>query len=356
MKKKPIIQSRTMRRMYALSKKRAIDLSLSENPLGCSPLVIRALKKIQVRFNNYPSPNGKELRDKLSQKLFISKNNLFVANGSESIINDLPRIFCNIGDEVLVPELTFPMFAVCSELAGAKVVLIKMTSVLGIDLLKIQKNISKHTTMVFLCNPNNPTGSILSRDKLIKFVRQVPKNILIVVDEANIEFGGESLVDEVIKQNNLIVLRTLSKGFGLASLRIGFAVASKEIIQKLKEETPIFQISEISEQLACVALDDDDFLQRTKQIIKEQRMFLEQELVKLGFVVFPSEANNLFVKLPSFLSAKQFTEKLNINGISVIMGSNFEGFYNSFFRVSVRDAAINKMFIKKIKEIVKELV
>lgn len=356
MKKQKLFQPRAMQKLYALTEKRAIDLSLSENPLGCSPRVSSALKKIQVDFNNYPSPNAKQLRKKLAQKFGLNENNFFVANGSESIINDLPKVFCDIGDEAIIPELTFPMFRVSCELTGLKVILVKMTGALGINLSKMLKNISSRTKMVFLCNPNNPTGSILLKDEIVKFVRQVPQNVLVVVDEANIEFGGESVINELINQDNLIVLRTLSKGFGLATLRIGFAVANKNIIQKLEEETPIFQISGISEQLACIALDDDDFLQRTKRFVAAQRVFLKKELKKLGFTVSPSEANNLFIRLPLFLSVKQFVDKLSKKGVSVIVGSNFNGFDDSFFRISVRDAKTNKMFIQKIKEIVEEAV
>lgn len=355
-KQQLLVQPRAMKKLYALTEKRPIDLSLSENPLGCSPLVSSAFKDLKINFNDYPSPNGRKIREKLAKKFLLDENNLFVANGSESIINDLPNIFCKAGDEVIIPTLTFPMFAVCSQLANLNVVSVKMTDDLRIDLERIIKNISDRTKMIFLCNPNNPTGSVLPKKKILQFMNQVPKNVLVVVDEANIEFGGKSMIDVVAKQNNLIVLRTLSKGFGLASLRVGFAVASNKIIQKLEEETPIFQISGISERLACVALDDDDFILKTKQTAREQRIFLKRDLSKLGFTVFPSEANNLFVKLPLSLSTKQFTEKLKEKGVSVILGSNFDGFDDSFFRVSIRDAQTNEIFIQKIKEIIKEVV
>lgn len=354
MKNNKSIQPRAMKKLYALTEKRPIDVSLSENPLGCSPLVSCALKRLEIDFNDYPSPNGKQLRKKLSEKFLLKFDNFFVANGSESIINDLPRVFCKTGDEVIVPKLTFPMFAVCSQLVDLKVVSVQMTDDLGIDLDGIVSSISDNTKMIFLCNPNNPTGSVLPKNKILQFINQVPKNVLVVVDEANIEFGGESVVSEIVNQKNLIVLRTLSKGFGLAVLRIGFAVANQNIIQKMEEETPIFQISGISEQLACVALDDEEFIQKTKQVTANQRLFLQNKLTEIGFTLFPSEANNLFAKIPNRLSEKQFVRKLSEKGISVVMGSNFDGFDDSFFRVSIRDEATNQKFIQKIEEIVRE--
>lgn len=347
-------QPRAMKKLYALTEKRPIDVSLSENPLGCSPRVSSALKQMRVDFNDYPSPNAKKLRKKLSDMFLLNIDNFFVANGSESIINDLPKVFCKVGDEVIISKLTFPMFAVCSELAGLNVISVEMTTDLGIDLEGIIKRISDKTKMIFICNPNNPTGSILTRKDIIEFINKVPKNVLIIVDEANIEFGGESVISEIINQKNLIVLRTLSKGFGLATLRIGFAVADKSIIQRLEEETPIFQISGISEELACIALDDDQFIQKTKQFTVKQRLFLQSQLIKLGFSIFPSEANNLFIKIPNSLSINQFVKKLAEKGISAVMGSNFDGFDDSFFRVSIRDEETNQKFIQKIEEIVKE--
>ncbi len=352
--KKSQTQPRAMKKLYALTEKRPLDLSLSENSLGCSPLVSDALSELRVEFNDYPAPNGKQLRNELAQKFSLRADNLFVANGSESVINDLPRIFCNIGDEVIVPELTFPMFKICSELAGARVLVVKMTDLLGIDLLEILESISGRTRMIFLCNPNNPTGSVVSREAIISFIKKVPKNVKVVVDEANIEFGGESVIDQAVRRNNVIVLRTLSKGFGLATLRVGYAVASREIIQKFEEETPVFQLSGISEQLACIALKDDEFLRKTKQMTTAQRIFLRNELEELGFTIFPSDSNNLFVKVPSFLSVEQFAEQLGVKGISVVMGSSFDGFDDSFFRISVRDAQTNEGFIRKMKEIVEE--
>ncbi len=340
-----------MKKLYALTEKRPIDLSLSENPLGCSPLVSRALKNIQIKFNDYPSPNGKLLKNKLAQKFELDAGNFFIANGSESIINDLPRVFGKIGDEVVVPALTFPMFAVCSELAGKKVIFSKMTQELGLDLVSMVKVVTPATSLIFICNPNNPTGSLLSKQSILQLIDAIPPEVLIVVDEANIEFGGESMIEEVAKRNNLLVLRTLSKGFGLASLRIGFAAASQPLVQKLEEETPLFQISGLSELLATVALDDIDFISATKKFVSEQRQFLRKQLENIGCMVFPSEANNLFVKKPRRIDQDQFVEKLRQNGISLVMGSSFEGFDNSFFRVSVRDEKTNQLFIEKMKKI-----
>lgn len=343
-----------MKDLYALTEKRSIDLSLSENPLGCSPRVIRAFKSLELVLNDYPAPNGGLLRKSLATKFCLKENNFFIANGSESIIHDLPRVFGGSGSEVIVPALSFPMFAICSELAGNIVRIAEMTQQLGIDLGKVRELLSGNTKIVFICNPNNPTGSVLPRSEVLQFLDTVPQSTLVVVDEANIEFGGESVVDEVSRRNNLVVLRTFSKGFGLAAIRVGFAVAHPQIIQKLEEETPVFQTSRVSEKLAEVALKDASFITTTRCFVSSERQVLRTALQGLGFHVFPSVANNLFVEIPTHIDQKKFADFLKRESISLVMGSSFTGFDNSFFRLSVRDQATNKLFIATMQKLVNE--
>lgn len=347
-------QPRGMKKLYALGTKRAIDLSLSENPLGCSPLVAKKLKRNNFAFNDYPIPNGVGLKRALAKKLGCQKENIFVCNGSEAIINAIPKILTKPGDEAIIPTLSFPMFALCSELAGLTVKLSPMNKQLGIDLLAINRLINQKTKLVFICNPNNPTGSVIPRLELVKFIGQVPPSVLIVVDEANVEFGGESVIDLSISNPNVMVLRTFSKGFGLASLRIGFAVGNKNIITKLEEETPVFPISGLSEELTISALQDNSFLSKTKTFIDEQRNLIQTELESLGFTVFPSQANNLFVKLPESLSTDVFERAMEQADISLVNGSSFAGFDNRFFRVSPRVEKVNQIFLKTVRKVVNE--
>ena len=159
------------------------------------------------------------------------------------------------------------------------------------------------------------------------------------------------MLAEVKNRDNLIVLRTFSKAFGLASLRVGFAVASGRLIQRLEEATPPFPISSISEQLAVVTLKDRGFLAKTREFVARERLFLEKELKAVGFQVFPGQANNLFIKIPEFLSAEQFLTALRNNDVSVVTGSSFEGFSDKFFRISVGDEKTNRQFIEKMKDI-----
>lgn len=344
-------QPRAMQKLYALTEKRSIDLSLSENPLGCSPRVVSALENTDPKLNSYPAANGGLLKQKLANKFLLDADNFFIANGSEAIINSLPQVFGKDQDEVIIPALTFPMFAVSSRLAGKVVVNAKMTHDLGISLDKMAKLVTKKTRMVFICNPNNPTGSVLAIEEILQFIENIPEKILVVVDEANVEFGGESVIKDTAVRDNLIVLRSFSKGYGLAALRVGFAASSKGIIKKLEQETPLFPVSGLSEKLASIALDDDQFLKTTKKFTAGQRNLLTSGLKKLGFRVFPSETNNLFVKAPEFIKSKPLAKKLKEKDISVIMGSSFESCDDSFFRASVRDEKTNLLFLERMEEV-----
>lgn len=347
-------QPRGMKKLYALGTKRAIDLSLSENPLGCSPLVAKRLKSNNFAFNDYPVPNGAKLKKALAERFNCQKENLFVCNGSEAIINAIPKILAKPGDEAIVPALSFPMFALCSELAKLTVQLAPMDKQLGIDLMAIKTLINQKTKLIFICNPNNPTGSVIPKQKLIDFIEKIPSSVLIVIDEANIEFGGESVIELAISKPNLIVLRTFSKGFGLAGLRIGFALGNQNLITKLEEETPVFPISGLSEELTISALQDSSFITKTRAFIDEQRNLIQKELENLEFTVFPSQANNLFVRLPESLPTDAFDKAMEQANISLVSGSSFAGFDDRFFRVSPRLEKINQIFLKTIRKVANE--
>lgn len=341
------------RDLYAFGKKLSIDLSLSENPLGCSPKVIRALKAASFKdCFDYPDPDSTELSSALVKKLNVKKESLFIANGSESIIKLLPQALLKPGDEVIIPELTFPMFAKAVKLAGGQVVLSKMTKDLDIDLADIEKRLTSKTRMIFLCNPNNPTGRVIGKKDTVSFTKRV--EALVVVDEANIEFGGETVISQVGRLTNLIVLRTFSKGFGLAGLRIGFCVANPDIILILKKTSQPFPISSLSQKAAVEALRDRQFMAKTKNFMRKERMFLTKELLKRGFKVVGSNANNLLVRTsPLFSSSDRLIDEFNQRNVSVVNGANFGSLGQNFIRVSPRSRKTNRKFLMVIDEILK---
>ncbi len=348
---------RGMRQLYALGKKRKFDLSLSENPLGCSPKVGKFLGNSFSNFSDYPEPNGLRLKRALAQSLNCGVENIFVANGSEAIISDIPKVFVNPGDEVLIPALTFPMFRICSELAGLSVILVPMTPTLEIDLEAISKQVTAKTKLIFVCNPNNPVGSVIAKEKILTFLEKIPASAMVVIDEASIGFGGESVIEQVLRLgfDNVLILRTFSKAFGLADLRLGFAVGSKKLVSKLEEEKPVFPVSGLSERVGIAALSDLGFIDRTKKFVDRERKKISIGLEALGFTVFPSQSNNLFVRLPANRSPQQFSQFLDAEDVSLVMGSNFPGFDDRYFRVSIRQKSLNDIFLQVVSKFINEV-
>lgn len=274
-----------------------------------------------------------------------------MANGSEAIIKLLPQAVLKQKDEAIIPEVTFPMFEIAVRMVGNKVIPSKMTGKFDIDLADIKSKITNQTKLIFLCNPNNPTGKVLRKKRILDLVRFT--NALVVVDEANIEFGGKTVINDVGRFNNLIVLRTFSKGFGLAGFRVGFCVANQVVIRQLKQISQPFPVSSVAQKAAIIALKDKAFIKKTKAFMKKERDFLTQELSNKGFNVVESDANNLLVKVNnSFASSTQFVNKLNEKGVSVVNGTSFGGLGDKFIRVSPRLREVNKQFIKAIDGII----
>lgn len=349
-------QTISFRDLYAFGTKLPIDLSLSENPLGCSPKVLSALKRVsQTDCFDYPDPDSSQLKEALSKKLLVDQNKIFIANGSESIIKLLPQVLLETGDEVIIPKLTFPMLEKAVRMTSGKVVLSDMTKKLDIDLMDIKNKITDKTKLIFICNPNNPTGKTIDREFLLGFIRSVKP--MVIVDEANIEFGGESVIKDTNTLDNLIVLRTFSKGFGLAGFRVGFCVAKEEIIQSLRQIGQPFAVAVLSQRAAIAALSDEEFIKQTKTFMEKERVFLTKELRKRGFKVINSQANNLLVKVTGlFPSSDIFVAKLNKLGVSIVNGTSFKFLGSGFVRISPKTRSINKKLLKAIDKIIPVLI
>lgn len=337
-------------KLYAFNKKFKIDLSLSENPLGCSPLVFNALKQDIKNVVKYPNPTSSNLASALAKKFQISKKLVLVGNGSESLIDLVCRVLLKPKDEALLPKITFPLFEKAILLTKGKPIFVKMKRNFQIDLRAIKKRVNKQTRLIIVCNPNNPTGKVINRNNLINFVKGV--KIPVLIDEANIEFGGKSVVSAVRKFNNLMVLRTFSKAFGLAGLRIGVLFGPKTLIEKFRQFSQPFPLNSFTQKAATSALEDKKFIKKSREFMDQERMFLIDELRKREFMVFNSEANNILVEVNRiFPSATQFVNLLNKNDVSVVSGKSFRGLEDRFIRISPRLRKTNRSFLRVIDKI-----
>lgn len=311
-----------------------------------------ALKKIKAEdIFHYPDPEGRTLRKTIAQKFKIPINSVMLANGSEALIDLVAQIIVGPDDEVIIPEATFPLFEKGVRLVGGQVVFSKMDKNLGIDLNDIKDRINKKTKAIFLCNPNNPTGKVIPKKKILKLVKSV-ESVFVIVDEANIEFGGRTVIREVKNFENLIVFRTFSKAFGLAGLRVGFIVANPRLIKILKKVRQPFPVSGLSQKAALAALSDKGFIRKSRRFMNREREFLIKELQKRGFEIIKSQANNILVKFDKlFNSSDEFLKLLAKKDISVVDGRSFRGLGKAFIRISPRKRKTNKKFLKCVDEI-----
>lgn len=334
------------KKLYAFGKKQRINLALSENPLGCSPLVTSFMKKGGMNVSEYPDVTLSVLKGAIANMMGVNTDAVFISSGSEAIIGAVTKIVQK--GEVIIPSLTFPMFEIVSQLANMKVVISPVNESLEIQLDDIETKITKNTKIIFLCNPNNPTGKLLRKEAIIELLQRC--NCLVVVDEANIEFGGESIIDEVNNFDNLVVLRTFSKGFGLAGLRVGFCAANKTVVRLLEKVSQPFPITTFTAKLAEIALMDEKFIEFTKSFMIQEREFLTRELEKRGFIVVASEANNLFIDVSPFArNSTEFVAKLAAECVSVVDGASFG--MNTFIRVSPRLRETNVAFLEAVDTI-----
>jgi len=336
---------------YLESERYPIDLSLGINPLGCSDKVKDFLRSTNLDINNYPEVMSDSLRGKIGAVYGFEKEEILIGVGASELFHLCLLSFINQGDEVVMPKISFPGFEFLTILVGGKPDLIPFTADLDLEYERIQNLISQKTKAIIFCNPNNPTGKKLNKEEVKKLFSQNLDKIFII-DEANIDFGGESAIDLVKSNENLLVVRSFSKGFGLAGLRVGFIVGSVEIICALKRRQTPFTVNIFAQEAAKVALDDLGFLARSKTYSQTERAYLENCLSKLGYSFINSDSNYLLVNISShFNDSKEFVERANKKGVNVVDGNNFRGLGGKFVRLCPRLHQINEAFIGVLKEI-----
>lgn len=297
-------------------------------------------------LNRYPDPYAKELRTALSDYLGVNTANIFAGNGSDEAIDLLIRIFVNPDEAIAVMEPTYGMYRVSAETAGIEVLAYPLGKDFNFDAKVLLSALPKRAKITFLCSPNNPTGNVLK----LEDVRALCKgfNGIVVVDEAYIEFASTpSFVSEVKELENLVVMRTLSKAWGMAGIRVGYAVANEKIVTYLNNAKPPYNINRISQALAVRALKNQKEMERMRSLILAERSSLDKELKALGFFVFPSEANFLLVKYPNITQvAKVLAEEESL----IIRDFGTKPMLEDCVRITVGTPEQNTLLIKTLKK------
>lgn len=305
-----------LEREYGISG--SIKLASNENPIGPSPKALEAIMGALKNLHRYPDGSNYYLTKRLAEKLKVPVNRIVLGNGSNEIIELLVRTFLREGDEVVIPEPSFLMYEIMVQAGGGRPVKVALKEWM-LDLEGMAESISSKTRMVFVNNPNNPTGTIVSRDDFEEFLQRVPPEVIIVVDEAYIEFVRDktcpSGLDHIDGDKIVVTLRTFSKAYGLAGLRIGYGVLRKSLADLIHRVRQPFNTNLLAQVGALAALDDDVFLKSTVSTVHKGLDFLYQEVEKLGLRYFPTQTNFFLIDLEC--DAKSVFEKMLRSGVIV---------------------------------------
>jgi histidinol-phosphate aminotransferase len=310
------LTAETVRRKYGLS--RVAKLASNENPLGASPKAIEALTRTLGCLNCYPN-GGLDLREVLAEEFDLRIENVITGSGSEGIMSSIIRAFLCDEDEVLTTDAAFIGFQVLARSRGVKYRTVPYCN-WHYDLPALARAINPHTKIVYLANPNNPTGTIFTKHQFDEFYKHVPERVLIILDEAYFEYAKDDprYPDSMhYRYDNVITLRTFSKIYGLAGVRIGYGFAHEELIRNLLKVKLPFEPSTPAQAAGIGALADREFLHRSLELNCRGLRTLTEGLRGAGFTVAPSEANFVMVILPSEQEANHIFEELLAKGIIV---------------------------------------
>ena len=327
----------------------SIKLASNENPIGPSPLAVQAILKNAGAVNRYPDGSGYYLKSKLSARFGLPLEQIIIGNGSNELLELIVRTFLTSGEEVIQATPTFLFYEKIVAAAGGRMISIPLSN-FRIDLKAMAKAINPKTKIMIINNPNNPTGSAISKDEMIEFLESIPQGIIIVFDEAYIEFVSDP---EVANGLNLlthspliVVLRTFSKLYGLAGLRIGYGFGPEKIIDYMNRVRQPFDANSLAQVAAMAALDDTDFVSRTLNLVRDGLSYLYDQLDGLGLEYIPTQANFFLIKPP--MGAKKAYELMLREGVIIRSMESFG--LRDYIRINVGLPEENERFINTLSK------
>ena len=326
----------------------SVKLASNESPLGPSPKAIAALRGAIANIHRYPDGASFELRRKLSQRLGVDEDQLVFGAGADEILGLLAKILLGPGDECVYAWPSFAMYPIVVHGMGATPVQVSRDRDLVHDLPAMAAAVTERTRLVFVCNPNNPTGTSIGADDLDRFMSTVSEDVVVAIDEAYVDFARRSdfpdALSWVARRPGTIVLRTFSKVFGLAGLRIGYGVADPELADYLQRARHPFNVNRLAEVAAAAAIDDRDYLEKITRLNASGVNYLSRELRDLGIEVWPSDANFVLARTGS-----EVYEKLLRQGVIVRPLGGFG--MPDHVRISVGLPEENERFVKALRRI-----
>ncbi|WP_055069380.1 histidinol-phosphate transaminase [Clostridium massiliamazoniense] len=332
---------------------KVVKMASNENPLGCSDSVKDVLKNLVDNTALYPDGDNYYLRKSLSQFIGIDEENIILGAGSSSLIKVICNTLINKGEESIMGEITFVLYETFTKLMGGKAIKVPMKD-LALDLDSILDSINERTKIIWLCNPNNPTGTAFTTKELEEFLEKVPKNVYVVIDEAYKEYVSmENYPDSLSllkNYKNIIILRTFSKAYGLASLRVGYGICDEELAEYFNRVLNPFEVSLYAQNAAVEAIKDKEFVEYCYDYNKKQREFFYKAFKKLNLDYKESQSNFILVDVKG--EDREINDYLLKNGYIIRPGYLLG--CSGYLRISVGLEEDNKKLIELLNKYFRE--
>lgn len=339
---------------FNLKKEDIIKLGSNENPWGPSPKAMKAIEDEIKSINRYPESQLHELVSEIAEYSGVKDSQVIIGgDGADEIIDVLAKTFIDDGDEFIVPLPSYMYYEYLLKQYGAKPVYAKWDlDENKLDVESIYNSITSKTRMIFLCSPNNPTGTLIDKEILIDIARKNP-DILIIIDEAYFEYSEVTNKDLINEYDNIFIIRTMSKVLGLAGMRIGYGLACEEIIEYMHRIKPVFSLTRLSFVAALNTFRDKEYIEDSIKKGIESRQYLHDELSKIdGLKVFPSKSNFMLIGIKDTgFTASQLALELMKRGIIVRDCTSFKGLDEYWIRISICTLEEDKKFINVFKEV-----
>ena len=331
--------------------KEVIKMASNENALGPSPKAIEAIKKAANTVSLYPDGNAYYLKQKLAQKLGVNADEILLGNGTDEVIRVITETFLNPGEEVVIAWPGFVVYSIATDVMDGT---LKRTPLRNYthDLEAMLKAVTNKTKLIFIANPNNPTGTMVNKDEVESFMKKVPEDVIVVFDEAYYEYANEDFPQtfQYFKQGrNVIILRTFSKIYGLAGLRVGYGIARKEMLVEMNRVRQPFNVNRIAQVAAIAALDDSEHVKKSIAMNEEGKKFLYKEFESMGLEYVPTAANFILVNVER--DGRKVYEQLLKEGVIVRPVDNYD--LPNFLRVTICKPSENKKFVESLKKVLK---
>ena len=338
-----------------LGLKEVIKLASNENPLGPSPKAVSAIKKCLSGINRYPDAQGFYLKKRLARYFSLEPDNFIIGNGSDELIDVVIKTFVEPDENIITSDTTFLEYEIIAQVNDRKIKKAPLRY-FKYDLGAILKLVDKKTKLVFIANPNNPTGTYVTKYEVADFLNALPESVIVVFDEAydafiDVDDYPDSL-SYLRRKKKIITLKTFSKSYGLAGLRLGYAIAEGELVSYMERVRQPFNVNILAQAGGLAALDDKEFLKKTRQLVLAGKDFIYKELARMGLGFLPSVANFILVDTGRD-SLEVFKAMLKFG---VIVRDMKQYGLKDFIRVTIGTQKENERFIRVLRKVLKEKI